>query len=325
MILQTIMSAGAAQLIYVAARLRLADELARGPASSQELAARVGAEPRTLHRLLRGLVAFDLFREREDGRFELASQGQELRSDVPATQWRTVIEWGELINKAMGGLLHAVKTGERPFEHVFGMSVWEYRARNPELGETFHANVAEATARAAGALVAAYDFASARTVVDVGGGHGALLAAILNACPQTRGILFDRFTDGAAQALAASGVSERCEQVRGDFFQSVPPGADVYLLKAIVHDWSDEEAERILIHCREAMSPRSRLLLLERLMPERAAPGDTTVLSDVLMLVLEHGRERTERDFRALLSRAGFSHVQLLPIDIPDACLIEAW
>ncbi|BBL70964.1 methyltransferase [Methylogaea oryzae] len=324
MIREIVMKAGAARLLYVAAKLQIADLLAAGPQSSGALAARLNAHPATLHRLLRGWTACGILRETDDGVFALAPEGQPLRRDAENSQWYTVMEWGEVIDKAMGGLLHAVETGETPFDHVFGMSVWDYRAQHPTAGGIFHANVAAATARIVAALLQAYDFSDARCMVDVGGGQGALVGGVLQAHAGLRGVLYEKYPEGAADNLAALGVADRCEVRQGDFFESVPAGGDVYLLKAVIHDWNDEESARILRLCRAAMAPGGRLLVLERCLPERAEAGSETIFSDVLMLVLEHGRERTESEFRGLLAEAGFGLVRRIPIDIEDACLLEA-
>jgi SAM-dependent methyltransferase len=324
MIREAVMQAGAARLLALAARLGVPDLLAEGPRTSDELAARLQAHAPTLHRLLRGWVACGVLGEREDGRFELLAAGRPLCRNAPDTEWYTLVEWAEVVDPAMRGLDATVRTGGTAFDHVFGMSVWDYRAAHPEAGRNFNANVAAATARAANALLQACDFAGAQLVVDVGGGEGALVGAVLQAHPALRGIVFDRLPGGAAARLQSLGVADRCEVRSGDFFEAVPAGADIYLLKAIVHDWNDEEALRILRNCRRAMKPGARLLLVERAAPDRAFAGSETIFSDVLMLVLEHGRERTEAQMRALLASAGFDAVVRRPIPIPDGCLLEA-
>ncbi len=195
MIREIVMKAGAARLLYVAAKLQIADLLAAGPQSSGALAARLNAHPATLHRLLRGWTACGILRETDDGVFALAPEGQPLRRDAENSQWYTVMEWGEVIDKAMGGLLHAVETGETPFDHVFGMSVWDYRAQHPTAGGIFHANVAAATARIVAALLQAYDFSDARCMVDVGGGQGALVGGVLQAHAGLRGVLYEKYPE----------------------------------------------------------------------------------------------------------------------------------
>lgn len=324
MIREVIMTAGIARLMHLAAKLQLADLLAAGSLTSGDLAVRLEAHPPTLHRLLRGWVACGILVEQEDGTFALSAEGRQLRRDVVDSQWYTVMEWGDVVDKAMVGLEDTVHTGETPFDRVFGMSVWAYRERNPTIGAIFHANVAAATGRIAKALMMAADFSDSRCVVDVGGGQGALIGAILQQSPHIQGMLLDKYPQGAADLLGPLGVIDRCKLVQGDFFTEVPQGGDSYLLKAILHDWNDDESRRILQNCRKAMGPRSRLLLLERSLPERAEAGNETIFSDILMLVLEHGRERSERELRALLHEAGFPIVRRLAIDIEEACLLEA-
>jgi protein-L-isoaspartate O-methyltransferase len=327
MIRETVMQAGAARLLHAAASLGVADLLNAGPKSHGELAGELDAHAPSLHRLLRGWVACGILGERIDGRFELLPQGRPLCRDAVDTQWYTVMEWGEMVDPAMAGLPRAVRTGATAFDQVFGMSVWDYRAAHPEVGARFNANVAAATARMAGALMAAFDFSRLQRIVDIGGGQGALAGVIAQAHPALRAVVYDRFPQGAQEHLAALGVADRCDVETGDFFDHVPGGGDAYLLKAIVHDWNDEEALRILRNCRRAMAGGSRLLLIERALPERAEAGNETIFSDVLMLVLEHGRERTEAEMRGLLAAAGFDAVRRLPILIPgaaEACLLEA-
>lgn len=324
MIRETIMRAGMAHLLYIAAKLKIADLLNSEPLSSKALAARLQAHPPTLQRLLRGWVACGLLQESADGLYSLTAEGQLLRSDAADSEWNTVMEWGEVINKAMGGLIDCAYQGGTAFDHVFGMSVWEYRAQHPEIGQAFHNNVAAATSGIVTALLDAYDFSPAGCVIDVGGGQGALLGGILQAYPKLQGVVFDKYFAGAEKNLETLGVAERCRLIEGDFFADLPPSGDVYLLKAVIHDWNDAECVQILSQCRSAMPPESRLLLLERCMPERAEAGNQTIFSDILMLVLEHGRERTENELRSLLKEAGFNQLRRIPIAIQDACLLEA-
>jgi hypothetical protein len=323
MIGEAIDQASRAQLFFAACKLGLPERLAGGPRTSAEIAAEIGAHPH-LYRLMRGLVACGALEQGEDGRFALTEAGHALRPDVENSRRNLVIEWGEVIAPAMAALAHGAMTGETPFDHVFGMSVWDWRVRDPGRSQAFHAAAAAMTAHVATRLLAAYDFTGIRHVIDVGGGQGALLGSLLQAHPAMTGTVFDRTVDGAAANLAALGVGGRAEVVDGDFFAAVPNGGDLYILKAIIHDWNDTEAMRILANCRTAMATGARLLLIERLMPARVAAGDQTVMSDVLMMALEHGRERTEAEFLALLSAAGFADSRRLPQDLGYAALIEA-
>jgi hypothetical protein len=323
-IMESLVHAGRMQMLFAACKLGLPELLAHGACGSAEIARQIGAHAPHLHRLMRGLVASGALLEHEDGRFALTDMGQELRADVPGSKRSIVLQWGEMIGPAMGALAHSAMTGEIAFEHVFGKSVWDYRAQHPAMEEAFHSAAATATAPLAMRLLETYDFTGVSRVVDVGGARGAIVGHLLRAHPAMTGVVFDRSVEGAAAALAELGVAERATVVAGDFFAAVPAGGDLYIMKAIIHDWNDEESVAILRNCYSAMAPGSRLLLIERLMPERAVVGDQTVLSDVLMMTLEHGRERTGDEFRRLLGAAGFSEVRVMANVIGPASLIEA-
>jgi SAM-dependent methyltransferase len=303
--------------------LELPERLADGPRTSAEIAQQIGAHAH-LHRLMRGLVACGALEQHEDGRFALTEVGDTLRAGAVNSQRNLVLQWGEMIGPAMGALAHGALTGETPFDHVFGMSVWDYRARHRAMGEAFHADAAIATTQVATRLLEAYDFADIGRVVDVGGGRGALLGRLLQAHAGMTGVVLDRTIDGTADHLAMLGVADRAEIVMGDFFSAVPGGGDLYVLKAIIHDWDDAAATRVLANCHAAMAPGARILLIERLMPERATADNQTVLSDVLMMALEHGQERTEAELKRLLADAGFRDTRLLPCGVGYAGLIEA-
>jgi hypothetical protein len=322
MIVEAITQASRAQLCFAACKLGLPDLLARGARTSEEIAAEIGAHPH-LHRLMRGLVACGALEQREDGRFVLTEVGNQLRTDAASSMRNLVIEWGEVIAPAMAALAHGAMTGETPFDHVFGMTVWDYRSQDAGLSQAFHGAAAAMTAHVATRLLTSYDFTGIRHVVDIGGGQGALLGRLLQAHPEMTGKVFDRTVEGADATLAALGVAGRAEVVAGDFFAAVPGGGDLYILKAIIHDWNDEEATRILANCRVAMAPEARLLLIERLMPALAVAGDETVMSPELRMALEHGRERTEAEFLTLLAAAGLGDVRVLPATVGYAVLIE--
>ena len=323
MIVEAITQAARAQLLFAACKLDLPERLAGGPRTSAEIAREIGAHAH-LHRLMRGLVACGALEQHEDGRFGLTEAGEALRAGAVNSQRNLVLQWGEMIGPAMGALAHGALTGETPFDHVFGMSVWDYRARHRAMGEAFHADATIATTQIAARLLDAYDLAGVRRVVDVGGGRGALLGRLLQAHAGMTGVVFDRTIEGASAHLATLGVADRAEIIAGDFFAAVPAGGDLYLLKAIIHDWDDAAAARLLANCHAAMAPGARILLIERLMPERATADDQTVLSDVLMMALEHGQERTEAELKRLLAGAGFRDVRLLPRGVGYAGLIEA-
>jgi SAM-dependent methyltransferase len=297
-----------AALLFVAAKLGLADHLAGGPRSSAELARSLGAHAPSLHRILRGLVALGVCSEEKDGRFRLAAIGSWLQSNKPDSLRGSAILCGEEHLGAWDGLLHSAMTGEPAFDRVFGMSVWEHRRQHPELDEYFNAGSVRGAARACEAILAAYDFSPFRVIADVGGGRGVLLSAILRGYPSAAGILFDQphVVAGAQSQLETAGVAARCEPVGGSFFDRIPEGADALILKQVIHDWDDEQSLAILRNCHKALKEQGRLLLIEWLLPARVERDADAILSDLHMLALTGGRERSEGEYRALLAEAGF-------------------
>lgn len=298
----------ASQALHVAATLGIADLLKDGPRTSDELAVATGAQPRPLYRLLRALAALGIFHEAEGQRFTLTPMGAELRPDAanPAGPWAgfigTPAHW-----QAWGDLLHSVRTGESGFRHVHGTDPWTYRQQRPAESAVFDRAMTGLSRRAADAVIAAYDFGRFRRIVDVGGGQGALLAAVLAAHPSARGVLFDQphVVSGATDVLRAAGVDGRCEAVGGSFFEAVPEGGDAYMLKSILHDWDDDAAAAILRTCRRAMAPGGALIVIERVIapPNEAAEAK---LSDLNMLVMLGAQERTREEFALLFAAAGF-------------------
>ena len=236
-----------------------------------------------------------------------------------------VLAEGEDFYPVWGELLHSVRTGQTVFARVYGMSNWEYRERNPEANARFNAYMGDLTRQAAAAVVIHYRFPERGTVVDVGGGDGTLLAAILQAYPHPRGVLFDlpHVVAQAEAVLASAGVADRCTRVGGDFFTDVPPGGDRYVLSRVLHDWGDDRAADILRSCRRAMAPGALLLVIERVMPGRNVPS-VAKLRDMHMLLINHGgRERTEGEWRTLLEAGGFALQSLTPAG-PMYHVIEA-
>jgi hypothetical protein len=305
------------QAIHVVAMLGVADLLKNGPRSADDLAAATNAHPGTLYRVLRALAAVGVFREEADQHFSLARMGRSLCSDAE----RPVGPYAAFIGRshhwqAWGELLHSVRTGETAFRHVHGVDVWEYLGAHPEEGAIFGRAMTGNSRGVAQAILAAYDFSLFGRVVDVAGGQGALLAAILAAHQTMSGILFDR-PEVVAQAqpvLDAAGVTVRCEVVGGSFFDNVPKGGDAYLLKYILHDWDDPASTAILKACRRACGPKAKLLVMERIV---APPneGAETKISDLNMLVSPGGQERTIAEFAALLAAAGFRLERIVEVD----------
>jgi O-methyltransferase domain/Dimerisation domain len=312
------------QAIHVAATLGIADLLGDGPRGSDDLAAEAGVHPGSLYRLLRALAAAGVFCEGADRSFSLAPMGRFLRSDAE----RPVGPFAAFVGRpyqwaAWGDLLHGVQTGETAFRHVHGTDPWEYRSRHPEEGAIFDHAMTAVSRRMAQAVIAAHDFSTYRRVVDVGGGHGAMLAAVLAAHPAARGVLFDQpgVVAGAAEVLRGAGVADRCEVVGGSFFEQVPEGGDAYMLKTVLHDWDDAEAQAILRTCRRSIGPEGRLLVLERLV---APPNEDPEAKffDLFMMTVTGGRERTREEFAALLAGAGFRLDAVTSTGMP-ICVIE--
>jgi hypothetical protein len=301
------------QAIHVAAVLRVPDLLAEGPRGAAELAESAGADADALYRLLRALAAVGLFEERSGREFALTELGGLLRSDVPGSlhAW-ALLQGRPYFREAWGALEHAIRTGENAFRHVHGTDVWSWRAERPEESALFDGAMRALTAAGHRALLDAYDFSRFGTVVDVGGGNGTLIAAILRAHPGVRGIVFDQphVVAGAEAVLRAAGVDERAHTEPGDFFASVPAGGDAYLLKMIVHDWEDGEVVSILGSVRRAIAAHGVLLVIEReLGPPNSELGPK--LGDLNMLVMPGGRERTVEEYAALYEHAGFELVDV--------------
>jgi hypothetical protein len=323
-----------ARVVYVAAHLGIADLLADGPKTSESLASDTETHAPSLHRLLRALAGLGLLDEIEPGRFALTVESACLRTGVPGSLHNLALMFGgEQSWRSWGDLLHSVRTGESAAQHIYGLGSFEYLAAHPKEAVIFNEAMADITRQVARAVAAAYDFSRFRTIVDVGGGNGTLIATILAVAPELRGIVFDLPTGSAEvpQQLTAAGVEERCEVIAGDFFRSVPNGADAYILKSVIHDWDDDRSVLILKNCRKATSASSKLLLVERVMPARmeASPSHQRMaMIDINMLAVPGGRERTEAEYRVLFAAAGFALMQILPLselsDRLDVSLIEA-
>ena len=303
------------QAVAVAASLGVPDALAQGPRTAADVAAELECHPATLDRLLRLLAAAGVFEEGRDRRFSLTPVGELLRSDVPGSMREPAILQGRPeIHAAYARLQDAVRTGENAFEIEFGESIWQWRARQPELASQFNRTMAAFSRMVAPALAAAFDFVPVGTVADIGGGSGALMAGLLRAHPALRGIVFDQpaVVAEAEPVLLEAGVRDRAELVGGDFFVDVP-AADVYVMKSILHDWDDEECVSILRVLRARAVDATRLLVLERVVggPNEDLQGK---LSDIHMLVMPGGQERTLDEWRTLLEAGGWALHRTAPL-----------
>lgn len=310
--------------IYAVAKLGLADELCDGSRTVDELAQKTGADPNALYRLLRALGSVGIFTEAAPRRFALTPLGECLRSGVPGSLRSYAIVAKEMGWEPWGHLLHSIETGETAFNHVHGMGYFDYLKEHPELGRLFNEAMTGFVTINGLAVAAEYDFTPVSKIIDVGGGHGTLMAAILTKYPKTSGLIFDLpdVVEGTRKKLADLGLSNRCECIGGDFFKEIPAGGDAYLMASVLHDWDDDRATTILKNCRRAMPGSAKLLLIEMVIPS----GDTPFfgkLLDLMMLVNLGGRERTEIEYRALLEAAGLRLTKIKPTNTPSS-IIEA-
>lgn len=300
------------QAIYVAVKLGIADALDGEPVAVDDLAQVTNADPDALFRLMRALAGFGIFAPEGERQFSLTPLGALLRRDHPQSVHSFALWSGGVSYQAFGGLEESVRTGGPAFERIFGMEFFDYLSSHPESGTVFDEMMSRHTAPIAPGI-AEYGLAGVETVVDVGGGRGDLIAALLAEHPDLHGIVFEqpRLCTSTAGRLRDAGVADRCEVVSGDIFESVP-SADAYVLKSVVHGLGDDEAARVLENCRRAMRPGGVVLLVEMLMPAGNDPGPARLM-DLLMLVGCHGRERTEAEFSELLSSAGFTLTAITP------------
>lgn len=306
----------ATQAVHVAATLGIADELAAGPRTSDELAAAVGAHADSLYRLLRALAALGVLHELPGRRFELTELGEPLRRDAPRSLHGHAAFFGlPSLWRAWSELLHSVRSGENAFRHVHGVDVWAYRAERPDEQELFDAAMTSMTGIVEDALVSGFDFGRFRHLVDVGGNRGTLAAALLAAHPLLRVTVFDQpqVAGHAGALLRQHGFADRGDAVGGSFFESVPDGADAYLLKNIVHDWEDAEALLLLRTCAAAAPAGAAVLVVER---DLGGPNEApqAKLSDLNMLVAPGGRERTRDEYAALFAASGLEFAAATPI-----------
>lgn len=304
------------QVVHAFATLGIADHLAGGSNTSDALARLTAADPDALRRLLRTAVGFGLLEQRDHGSFALLPLGALLRSGAPGSLRDYIIAmaapsfwlpWGQLE--------HAIGQGKEVFTDVFGMNIWDYYAQHPDQAHRFANAMSNMSAVAADAVVAQYDVSAYQKIVDVGGSHGTLLAALVRANPAAKGVLFDRpnVIAQARQVIHDLGLSERVELAEGDFFKEVPAGADLYLLKWILHDWDDAQSLAILKNIYRAAAADSKLLIVERLLPSAPEPSPVHLM-DLHMLVLAGGRERSREEFQTLLSHAGYRLDRIMPL-----------
>ena len=312
--------------VRVAATLRLVDLIADGVSRIEALAQESGSDPDTLSRLPRYLSCRGIFRQTEDGRYALTELSSFLIDDHPfgMRAWLDLEGFGGRMDGALMGLLHSVKTGESAYESVHGKGFYEELEENTALGGSFDSLMMSQVSAVIPNILSHYDWTSTEHVIDVGGGNGTVVAAILEANPKLKGTLVERQGPAtrAQSILDDAGVSDRCEIVSGTFFDPLPKGGDIYILSTILHGWSDADAERVLRRCAEAISANSRLLIVESIL----ADDDTrafVIAMDLRVLVIDGGRERTLDEFRSLLAVSGLGIKQVYSLSVFSRSIIE--
>ncbi len=313
------------QALAVAARLGIADLLSDGPRSIDELAAATGTHALSLYRLLRVLASEGVFSEQGDGRFALTPLAEPLKADTPdSLHARAMFDAAQGNWHAWGKLMQSTRTGEPAIQHAYGKDLFGYLKDHPDEGKIFNEVMAAQTVTEARAVLEAYDFVGIDTLVDIGGGVGTLLAAILDAHPSMRGVLYDQshVVVDARERLTGAGVVDRCRAVGGDFFESVPAGGNAYILKHILHDWDDDDCQRILGNCRRAIAKDGRLLVIEVLIPPGNDPDYGKFLDLQMLVVTKGGRERTQAEYRSLFESTGFTLARMIETQ-SDICVIE--
>lgn len=315
----------AARCAYLVAKFALADHLAPEPKTAGQVAELTQTHAPSMYRLLRAAAGIGLMTEDDAGRFTLTPAGQVLRTDAPGTlRWTVLSELSPEFTSAWNEASFSIKTGKVAAEKAFGCGIWEYFSRHPEPAEIFNRSMTGFTAAIEPAVLAAYDFAGIRKLIDVGGGHGSLLCAILQKNPAMQGVVFDlpQVVDGATPRIRDAGLADRCTTASGSFFESVPAGADGIVMKFILHDWSDEQSKTILRNCHNALTPNGKLLLVETVIPRGNEPH-MGKLMDLHMMVMCGGRERTASEWIVLLAETGFRLTSITPTE-SGVSVIEA-
>jgi hypothetical protein len=324
-LVQMAMAFWTSRTLYVAAKLGLADHLANGPKSAEELAEKTGTHAPSLYRVMRTVASLGIFTEDSSHRFALTPLGEALQSNAPGSAHATILTLaGDWAWRGWEQLLYSVETGKSGFEKALGMPMFDWLAQHPEDASLFSETMIGVHGAEPAAVAAAYDFSELRTIVDVGGATGNLLTTILGSYPGIRGILFDlpHVVRDAPALIEARGLAARVTIEAGSFFESVPTGGDAYLLSHIIHDWNEEQCLTILESCRRAMSADSRLLIIEMVLPEGDTPHPGKII-DMAMLVAPGGQERTEPEYGMLLGKAGLRLRRIVPTASPVS-VVEA-
>ncbi|MCA9076470.1 MAG: methyltransferase [Planctomycetaceae bacterium] len=312
------------QAIYAAAKFGIADHLTSGPRSVEALADATSTNPDALYRLLRALASVGIFAEGEERQFSLTPLAEPLRSDVPGSKRALALMSGDEQFRAWGEIEYSIRTGEIAFDQVFGQPIFDYLGEHPEKARIFDAAMVGIHGRESDVIAKAYDFGRVKSVADIGGGNGSQMIGLLQHHSSLTGVVFDlpHVIEGATDRIDEAGLSDRCELVGGSFFESVPGGADVYMMRHIIHDWHEEKALTILRNCHSAMPDDGKLLVVESVIPPGNEPFGGKFL-DLVMLLIPGGKERTEEEYRALFERAGFELTRVIPTET-EVSIVEA-
>ena len=304
------------QAVYAVAKFGIADLLSDGPQNVEQLAEATDTNTDALYRVLRALASVGIFAEGEPRHFSLTPLAEPLQSDVPDSKRALALMMGDEQFRAWGEIEYSVRTGKTSFEKVHGKPVFDYLGEHPEKARIFDAAMTGIHGRESNAIRHAYDFSGIGVLADIGGGNGSQITAILEAHPEMSGILFDlpHVVARAEERIEQAGLSERCKRVGGSFFESVPSGADAYMMRHIIHDWDDEKSLTILRNCHAAMPAEGRLLVVESVIPPGNDPFGGKFL-DLVMLLIPGGKERTEEEYRTLFQSAGFELSRIVPTD----------
>ena len=318
-LMQILFGYAPARAISVAAELHIADHLTDGAKTAEELSIKTNSHPHSLYRLLRACASVGVFSEDKDKCFSLSPMADFLRSDNPQSlRGFAEMTAHEEQFQTWSGLTYSVQTGLPAFDKVHGMPLFDFYTTHPKSGQIFNDAMTSMSLGSGMAVIQAYDFTGIKNLVDIAGGHGFLLASILQKYTSMTGVLFDTqaVVDEAKALLQQHGVTERCQTVGGNFFESVPAGGDAYIMKHIIHDWNDEECVNILKNCRKGITENGKLLVIEMVVPEGNEPSLSKLL-DLQMLVVLPGCERTEAEYKTLFARAGFQLTQIVPTMSP--------
>lgn len=302
------------QAIFAAASLGIADLLADGPKTAAQLAGATESDEGALYRLLRALASLGIFAENEQHEFSLTPMAEYLQSDIPGSKRALAMMSGDEHFQAWGDILYSIRTGQTSFDHVYGKPFFDYLPDHPAKAEVFDKAMTGIHGRESDVILEAYDFSGFQSLMDVGGGNGSTFIRMLTEFPEMRGTLFDlpHVVERSRANIEQAGMSDRCQLTGGDFFESIPSGADAYFLRHIIHDWDDEKSRTILRNCHIAMSAESTLLIVDSVIPPGNEPFGAKLL-DLVMLLIPGGKERTADEFRTLFEESGFELTRIIP------------